>query len=278
MAKKKPSQLDRIEKMLTQVHGQNIALRKFVDAILDESRAYHKDPTMSIPLPHTTSEATPPAPEPWVPKVGEWITRGPNFEENRVCEYFTFARIIEVDHDYVATRVPGHGYHKWGFKNGFVRPATPEEITRCEQEQVTELQENDCVEVNSELLEELRKLGLPSYHNSALNTDSDCEYLEWDQGKLYRCRYMPGKLRPLPFDIFLKRARGTAARLKREAEEAEAKKPIAFGTRVKHIHENREYKIACDMPDKVGSYFLARPGDASQPCIYAKRHEFTILP
>lgn len=47
MAKKKPSQLDRIEKMLTQVHGQNIALRKFVDAILDESRAHHKDPTIS---------------------------------------------------------------------------------------------------------------------------------------------------------------------------------------------------------------------------------------
>ena len=57
--------------MLTQVHGQNIALRKFVDAILDESRAHHKDPTMPIPLPHTTSEAPPPAPEPWVPKADQ---------------------------------------------------------------------------------------------------------------------------------------------------------------------------------------------------------------
>lgn len=280
MAKKKPSQLDRIEKVLTQVHGQNIALRKFVDAILDESRAHHKDHTMPIPLPYTTSEAPPPTPESWVPKVDQMVVVIPAtleyLKQGEVCH----VKLIDANGDaWVQSTAPSYGDGHWCVAVEDIRPATPEEITRYEQEQVTELQEGDACEVTPEQRAQIYALLSDAgagkcYDRDANPSDRALVWRGYAQGPMQSHRYT-GTIRILPyrclpFDLFLKRARGTAARLKQEAEEAEAKKPIAFGTRVM-------------TPRGEGLYWLHN-SNGTHAVTYANgsasysRSEFTILP
>lgn len=228
--------------------------------------------TMVDEIEKAKAEPAPPTPEPWVPAKGDMVRANDKFLSLQSVGHDAFPNPMRVDlvnDDFVYVEGdPG----PWNVKN--LRPATEAEITRYEQEQVTELQEGDSAHLDSAQRKELEEIT-----GERVTDWPEHKMVTWFTRKLcHTGTTAEDDEREIPGDIFLKRAKGTAARLKREAEEAEAKKPIAFGTRVKHIREDREYKIACDMPDKMGSYYLVRPGDALQLCTYAKRHEFTILP
>lgn len=72
--------------------------------------------------------------------------------------------------------------------------------------------------------------------------------------------------------------RQAIATRKKAAEEAEAAKPIGFGTRVKVAGREEEvWKVACDEPSDEGYWRLAPRKCGNLNTMTAKRHEFTVI-
>lgn len=175
------------------------------------------------------------------------------------------------------------------FDNENLRPATPEEIERAEQDRkwsaITELQEGDYAERTPSLAEALRRISIPLFDiNPATNT------LDWEPNKTLRwngIEIIGGGERPdpLPEAEFLRRAKGTAARLEATRKAEEAKRPIPFGTRVKF----KDGPPFGDAPIDEG-YYIGKEGDRTHMvayphqndpaimCIYrCERSEFTVI-
>lgn len=219
------------------------------------------------------------------PKKGDWVVA--TAENERYPEGTMFQVLGPANRSSVNVN-EGAAFTWTGKHTGskpWVRKATPEEAEEAERlkewEGITELQVGDYAE-NTEAIGALIRSGnIPIAGHSVIHGTE----VGWDKyhGR-NKCELWTGltnKKNKLPEAEFLRRAQGTALRLKAEREEEERKRPLEFGQEVSVMmnYVPTTYRVACDVPGKTGLYRLVPPGPPDENGnIYLKRSEFTVLP
>lgn len=150
------------------------------------------------------------------------------------------AQITDFVNGYPTIKCKGTEY--W-FKLNNLRRATPAEIKAVEkaeeerkQAEVSELQEGDtCDAMGEDIFAELHKMGLPLWTKHTVIWQCAARPF-WNGKTIYHIdpdnlvKEYHRKLSVLPRKVFLRRAKGTAAKLAQEAKAKELAKPIVFGT------------------------------------------------
>lgn len=208
-------QMDRIEKTVKKIESRLASLNAFetLQSALDD----HKEQVAEKPL-----------------EVGDWVIR--------TCKTSSddgmVARVTSVNSNYVQVDLPWTCI--WCYSLGYARRATTEEIAahlKAEREKewakVTELQDGDtCEERGHETFLAIHDTGVPMW---TTNGDSweRARYPYWTNGCVDHINIdaKGWTINPLPLSEFLRRAKGTAERLRMEKEE-KAKSRLIRGCRV----------------------------------------------
>jgi hypothetical protein len=182
-----------------------------------------------LPSPAVTAET-----ETWVPKKGDWLAAT---AQNQCMKEGELIQAIAGGTGIFVEVHPGQGYSYAGHLP-WVRKALPSEVSAHlqaqEEAKITELINGDaCGPINAEQLRELKNL---------LGLNGGSIYPEGGPSVVFKhgtvssgpwSHESDGRFTWLLYPEFLRRARGTAARIERERIEEEKRKPLEFGMNVK---------------------------------------------
>ena len=285
---KKPTLADRFKSLHLEIFDARGATVSHINSVNDRVTELFKLLECRLPKP-----TDPPPAEKRVPKVGDWVwndARG-------------IGKVLYPSGPHFAVTFPGHNggwkaetgdEHCWYVGALNIRPATPEEIAENKRTEewakVDRLQDGDaCVlsrEEYAELVGELNAL----FGEEVLGAHWGSRGVAFFQGQI--CHSTSGDFQGMkvvnriPRHEFLRRAKGTAARLKSEAEAKELAMPLEFGMRVKvtgsgGVAFSKDGSLTADglwIGERDGLHLIGWSGPDGPGTWNCKRPEFTVIP
>lgn len=219
-------------------------------------------------------------------KVGDWVVvigpsgvTGTDRFRGKVGRVESYATVHSVS----AWHLPE--VDAW-FDSSNLRKLSPAEVSahlKAEQKQAEEwskydcLQEGDACETTREQVDEIVEAvkSVMDKGKGANAPPDEYPYLAWVVDRL-KCAKKTSAyaINWIPFDLFLHRAKGTAAKLAQEAKAKELAMPIAFGTKIEY-QGNKGWRIATNQPYR-GQWLATKTDTAG--LAWLKRSEFTVIP
>lgn len=277
---KKPTLADRFKSLHLEIFDARGATVSHINSVNDRVTELFKLLECRLPKP-----TDPPPAEKWVPKVGDWVwndARG-------------IGKVLYPSGPHFAVTFPGHNggwkaetgdEHCWYVGALNIRPATPEEIAEHKRTEewakVDRLQDGDACLGTESFRTALAELNMPTYSDGTLTGVWDA--IGWENGRLIGIGRGMGT--QLPEAEFLRRAKGTAARLKAEAEAKELAMPLEFGMRVKvtgsgGVAFSKDGSLTADglwIGERDGLHLIGWSGPDGPGTWNCKRPEFTVIP